>query len=94
MRGETRDAHGRTFVEETGAGLGRDFYVTVIDGPRTGYLLGPFDTHREALDRVDLGRILAEKHNTRALFGGYAYGTASAPHGTQIKTVFGRGEQR
>jgi hypothetical protein len=83
----------RTFAKATGAGLGRDFYVTVIDGERTGYLLGPFDTHREALDRVDLGRKLAERHNTRALFGGYAYGTASAPHGTPIKTVFGHGKE-
>lgn len=29
------------------------FYVTLKDGPRTAWLLGPFATHDEALARVD-----------------------------------------
>lgn len=89
-RPETRDAHGRTFVESDGRGIGRDFYVTVIHGERTGYLLGPFDTHAEAIANVERGKKLAETHNTRALFGDFAYGTASAPCGTNIDTVFGK----
>lgn len=80
----------RTFKVPDGTGIGRDFYVTVVDGGRTGYLLGPFATHGEALANVERGKALAVKHNTRACFGEYAYGTASAPHGTNILTVFGR----
>ena len=87
-RREVTDQQGRTFVDPIGEsrGVGRDFYVTVIDGPRTGFLLGPYDTHKEALDKVDRGRQLAQEVNDWAWF--YAYGTASAPHGTNIKTVF------
>ncbi len=68
----------------------RDFYVTVINGDRKGFLLGPFDTHQESLDNVELGRKLANKADAFAHF--YAFGTASAPKGTMIKAVFGKGE--
>jgi hypothetical protein len=50
------------------------FYVTVKDGGRTGWLLGPYGTHEEALDLVGAGRKLAESVNDRAFW--YAYGTS------------------
>lgn len=50
------------------------FYVTVIDAGRRGFLLGPFGSHKEAKDNVEVGRNLAIKHNDRAWF--YGYGTA------------------
>lgn len=31
------------------------YYVTVKDGPRTGFLLGPYDTHAEALAQLNRG---------------------------------------
>lgn len=64
----------------------RDFYVTVQDAGRTGYLLGPYAEHQPALDNVERGRQLAYKANDRAWF--YAYGTASVPRGTAITAVF------
>ena len=92
-RQEVTDAFGRTHVTELGAplGVGRDFYVTVLDHDRTGFLLGPFISHADALANVERGRKLAESVNDRAIW--YAYGTASAPHGTVIKTVFGMEER-
>jgi hypothetical protein len=63
------------------------FYVTVRDAGRTGFLLGPYDTHPEALTNVDRGRKLAIAANDRAWF--YAYGTASVTRAEIIKTVFG-----
>lgn len=50
------------------------FYVTVRDGGRTGWLLGPYDFHGEALARVEDGRRLAKAANDRAFW--YAYGTS------------------
>jgi hypothetical protein len=91
-RKETVDIYGRTHVlEMDGSSVGKDFYVTVIDGPRAGFLLGPFKTHKEALDNVERGRRLANKVNDRACW--YGYGTASAPHGAEIPTVFKLDEQ-
>ena len=52
------------------------FFVTVRDGERWAALLGPFDTHAEALAQVDAGRDLAYKADARAPF--YAYGTAGS----------------
>jgi hypothetical protein len=52
------------------------FYVTVKDGARTGYLVGPFVRHGDALRTVTAARHEAEKVDTRAMFGGYAYGTS------------------
>ena len=68
--------------------IGTQFYVTVRDGPRTGYLLGPYRTHREALAQVDRGRSLAYDADPRAPF--YAYGTAGTAE--TLSTVFGGGE--
>ena len=64
----------------------REFYVTVRDGIRTGWLLGPFDDHQKALDNVQRARNLAEQGDPRAAW--YAFGTASTPKGTNMPTVF------
>lgn len=48
------------------------FYVTVKDGGRTGYLLGPYEAKGEAEAEVPLGRRLAEQADSRAAF--YAFG--------------------
>lgn len=50
------------------------FYVTVRDGGRSGALLGPYNTHDEALANVDRAREHAQQVNDRAIW--YAYGTA------------------
>lgn len=55
------------------------FYVTVKDGGRTGRLLGPYDSHGEALARVEDGRRLAKAANDRAFW--YAYGTSRVATG-------------
>ena len=58
------------------------FYVSVIDGPRIGadievkrfgLLAGPYETHAEAIDKVDAVRKIAEQVNVWAHF--YAFGT-------------------
>lgn len=58
------------------------FYVSVIDGPRIGgeiqvkrmgLLAGPYETHEEALDKVNAIRKIAEEVNVWAHF--YAFGT-------------------
>lgn len=58
------------------------FYVSVIDGPRIGgeievkrmgLLAGPYETHEEALDKVDVVRRIAERVNAWSHF--YAFGT-------------------
>jgi hypothetical protein len=67
---------------------GRVFYVSVMDGRRKGVLLGPYETHREALDNVAQGRELANEADPRASF--YAFGTCSAPEARSLRTVFGR----
>ncbi len=50
------------------------FYVTVVDGGRTGALLGPYAAREEAEADVPLGRRLAKAVTDRAIW--YAYGTA------------------
>lgn len=63
------------------------YYVTVRDAGRTGWLLGPYDTHALALENVERGRRLAEQANAYAHF--YAFGTASVDGERQPRTVFG-----
>ncbi len=53
------------------------FYVSVISGPRKGLLLGPLDTHQEALDRVEDVRAWVIERDDRAWW--YAFGTAAVP---------------
>jgi len=57
----------------------REYFVSVKDAGRTGFLLGPYATHAEALRNVERGKALGEKANSWAVF--YAFGTASAPIG-------------
>lgn len=52
------------------------YYTSVVDGPDYGLLLGPFETHGEALEWVDRVRAAAEKANARAVF--YAFGSCRA----------------
>lgn len=63
-----------------------DYYVTVQDAGRTGFLLGPYADVRDALANVTRGRDLACARNKWAWF--YAYGTARVPIGTPVRTVF------
>lgn len=50
------------------------FYVTVIDGSRSGKLLGPYDTLAEAEGNVTRARVKAQEVDDRAHF--YGFGTA------------------
>ena len=61
------------------------FYVTVVDGARVGFLLGPYRNHQDAFDNVDRGRDLANETDPRAAF--YSFGTSSIKRERQ--TVFG-----
>ncbi len=53
------------------------YYVSVIDGDRHGFLLGPFENHVDALAHVDPVRQAAEEwsHDPGCAF--YGFGTAS-----------------
>lgn len=64
------------------------YYVSVMDGGRKGFLLGPYSSHEEALANVERGCKLANEADDRAWF--YAYGTCSAPADRTIATVFGQ----
>jgi hypothetical protein len=64
------------------------YYVTVIDAGRTGFLLGPYDTHQQALENVERGRTLAQRANAWSHF--YAFGTVNCAATRPIKTVFGK----
>src|SRR6266850_8326716 len=46
------------------------FYVSMLDvsGRRTAFVLGPFETHQEALDQVDLGNRMAQEVDARAFW--------------------------
>lgn len=64
------------------------FYVTVINGKRTGFLLGPYDSHQDALDNVERGRELAIDADPFACF--YYVGTCRWKDPTNPpKSVFG-----
>lgn len=64
------------------------YYVTVRDAGRTGWILGPYPQHQEAIDNVDRGRDLANDANSRACF--YSYGTSRVdPSAEPPKSIFG-----
>lgn len=63
------------------------FYVTVKDGPKTGWLLGPYDDHATALANVKRGETLARKADHFAAF--YSFGTAKVTGERAARTVFG-----
>jgi hypothetical protein len=54
----------------------RFFYVSAIDGSRRALVAGPYDTHAEALAKIDEARHAAEKLDPRAIFA--AWGTAGS----------------
>lgn len=70
----------------------RSFYVSCWNGQRGPQfaavsLLGPFDDHQDALNRVDECRRLAQEADPKAAF--YAFGTCSTPReNPTLKTVF------
>ena len=67
---------------------GRSFYVTIRRDSRTGWLLGPYESHTEALDNVRIGREKANLADPYSFFD--EFGTASLPSEMPITTVFGR----
>ena len=62
------------------------FYVSAVEGHKVSYLLGPYDTRREAVANVERGRKLAVEADQWAEF--YAFGTCRTAQ--QIKAVFGQ----
>jgi len=48
-----------------------NYYVGCRDGARSSLLLGPFEWHQEAIDRVSEVRQLVEQHNPWAHFWGF-----------------------
>lgn len=64
------------------------FYVTVRDHDRTGWLLGPYQTHEDALANEPRARRLAADADPKAPW--YAYGTARVKFGPLPVSVFGR----
>ena len=62
------------------------YYVSVVEGKRRGFLLGPYDTHAEAKANVARGRKLAVKADPWAEF--YAFGTCRIT-ALKVKAVFG-----
>ncbi len=65
------------------------YYVSVKDEERRrhAYLLGPYNTHEEALANVQRGNNLACDAIPRAHW--YAFGTCSVSADKVIRTVFG-----
>ena len=66
------------------------YYVTVKDGPRTGFLLGPYDTHAEALANVERGEVLAMETDNATRTWFYAYGTSKLTADQLPNGVFGK----
>ena len=50
------------------------YYVTALDGTRIAWLVGPFETHREAIKMVGAVKRLTTDYEPRATF--WAFGTA------------------
>ena len=64
------------------------FYVSVRDGPRYGFLLGPYTTHGEALANVERGKQLALDSDNASRSWFYAYGTCKITANKLPKAVF------
>ena len=62
---------GEQFLHEHG----QNFYVSVIDGRKTGLLAGPFTTHAEALRLLPDTKAIAQEVDYKSAF--YAFGTVS-----------------
>ena len=65
------------------------FYVSVVDGSRYGLLLGPYETHDEALQNVERGKKLALESDGASRSWFYSYGTVKISSAKPGKTVFG-----
>lgn len=66
------------------------YYVTVKNGNRTGGLLGPYETHEEALENVERGKQMALDSDGQSRSWFYAYGTSKiTTKGELPKSVFG-----
>jgi len=67
---------------------GHVFFVSVHDGRRTGFLLGPYDTHGEAIANVERSKRLAQGADPKA--DTYTYGTCSLgpEYANKVKPVF------
>lgn len=60
-----------------------EYYVTVVDGSRVNYLLGPFtNDHASAIAAVDKVREKAEELDPRAIW--YSFGTCRLPVGDKV----------
>lgn len=59
---------------------GTAFYVSAVEGRRWTFLLGPYETHAEALARVERGRAIVREHYPD-LYPWVGIGTASVTPG-------------
>lgn len=53
----------------------KKFYVTMKRGDKTAWLAGPYDTHIEAIDKVQLATLIANDVDPRSHWD--AFGTSS-----------------
>jgi len=77
--------HHGCVEQRRSSGEGEGFYVTVRDRAKSGFLLGPYATHGEALANVDRARREAVRLDPWGAF--YSYGTAkvTAKPGRELK---------
>jgi hypothetical protein len=62
------------FIQEPDTKEG-NYYVSVVDGNKKGFLLGPFENdHKAALNMVEQVKVKAQEIDPRAVF--YGFGTA------------------
>lgn len=81
--------HQHPCLQDTCNGIhepGQRYYVSATNNGRYVLLLGPYDTHQEALENVARGTQLAYDADPRAPW--YAYGTLSTD--ATRTTAFGR----
>ena len=68
-----------------------NYYVSVVSGNKFGLLLGPYNSHKEALDKVETAREKAKEVNrAEAAFAGF--GTVRVENHTEpglFNRVFG-----
>lgn len=72
-------------MEDTESPVAEGFYVTVRNRAQTGFLLGPYSTHDEALDNVDRAREYLREHRTDMWFHDYGTAKATAKPGRELK---------
>lgn len=66
----------------------RDYYVTIQDDTRTGFLVGPFALHGVAKAHVEpvrsLVRVMEARGEVSAWTAFCSFGTSSVPRGTRV----------